>query len=61
MCRFCSGWAQKKGTEMGTFCFYELAVVAAAIGWIDQFSVYAEEPAARNIYVGCLLNVDHII
>lgn len=46
---------------MGTFRFYELAVVAAAIGWIDQFSVYAEEPAARNIYVGCLLNVDHII
>lgn len=40
---------------------FELAIVAAAIGRIYQFSVYAEEPAPRGIYIGCLFNVHYII
>lgn len=40
---------------------FQLAVEAAAIGGIYQFSVYAEQPATRGIYIGCLFNVHHII
>lgn len=38
-----------------------LAIVAAAVGRIDKFSVYTEEPAPRNIYVGRLFNVHDIV
>lgn len=40
---------------------FELAVVAAAIGRINQFSVYAEEPASWNVDVGRLFNIYHFI
>lgn len=40
---------------------FQLAIIAAAIGRIYQFSVYAEEPAARNIYIGSLFDVHYII
>ena len=39
----------------------ELAIEAAAIGRIYQFTVYSEEPAPRNIYIGWLFNVNYII
>lgn len=39
----------------------ELAIVAAAIGRIYQFCVYAEEPAPRRVHIGGLFNVHNII
>lgn len=46
---------------MTSFLKFELAIVAAAIGRIDQLSVYAEEPASRNVDVGRLFDVYNII
>ena len=41
--------------------FYKLAIVAAAICRIYQFSVHPEHPTPRHIYVGCLLNVHNVV
>ena len=41
--------------------FYKLAIVAAAICRIYQFSVHPEHPTPRHINVGCLLNVHNVV
>lgn len=38
-----------------------LAIVAAAISWVDQFCVYSKDPTTRGINIGGLLDVHHVV
>lgn len=38
-----------------------LTIVTATIGWVYQGSVYTEDPAARQVNIGRLLDFNHVI
>lgn len=33
---------------------------AAAIGWVNFSPIYFEDPASRDIYIGCIFNIDYL-
>ena len=53
--------AMKNKSKSVFLLFYKLAIVAAAVCRIYQFSVHPEDPTPWHIYVGCLLNVHNVV